>query len=121
MELLKKHLPVNMGTDLDLRMEMNDIKHSSVRVKIDLKSTAGYKRSKIASQLKSLTKSTKNVEKKTIVFTTFAPLVFEAFRFSLGISNESYINVRSLKYHINIKDMLLHPYRVNLFSQFKAH
>ena len=69
MELLKKHLPVNMGTDLDLRMEMNDIKHSSVRVKIDLKSTAGYKRSKIASQLKSLTKSTKNVEKKTIVFT----------------------------------------------------
>ena len=97
MKLLRDHLPESDG-NYDIQAEVKDLKHSSCLVELQIDNRLEFKRSKILAKLKSVERkhfSPKHAS-KSVQFTIYAPHVFEAFRDSLGISNESYINVRTL-------------------------
>ena len=103
MKLFKDYLPESDAHD-DLQEKFNDLKHFRCLVELEIDSKTEFKRSKVFAKLKSVERksfSPRSVS-KSVHFTVYAPHVFEAFRDSLGISNESYINVRAYTYFIYI-------------------
>ena len=98
MKLFRDHLLVNEVRN-DSGEELRNIRHSTCRVTIKIDKEVGFQRSKIATKLKheqqgDLSQNLNKYISKKVIFTSFAPSVFEDFRISLGISNNAYISVR---------------------------
>ena len=97
MKLLRDHLPESDANN-DVQEQVKDLRHSSCVVELEIDNRIEFKRSKILAKLRSVERKhfSPRHASKSVHFTIYAPRVFEAFRESLGISNESYINVRPL-------------------------
>ena len=97
MKLLRNNLPA-IESSYDIREELKEIKHSTCHVEIKINRGVGYQRSKIAAKIKNeeqagIGSNSQKYISKNVIFTTYAPAVFEDFRTSLGISKDTYISV----------------------------
>ena len=103
MKSLRNHFSTtNNGSDDKKHVTEFDHSCCQCQVKIDLKNS---KQSRVAEKIKTIdpNNSTTTLPKRnvrSITFTSYAPETFESFRECLGITNESYLNVRILLHFI---------------------
>ena len=98
MKLFRDHLPESVANYDDLQEGKKDLKHFSCLIELEIdngiKSTTRWKILAKRNSVELKDCSRRHHASKSVYFTIYAPHVFEAFRDSLGISHETFINVR---------------------------
>ena len=117
MFLFRYHFP-----KLQVKYTLEDLdyaEHSSSKAKLNIDVAINkYKRSKIIEKLHmdgDIRSSTHRIIWKDVVFTTYAPAVFERLRTGLGIQSDAFISVRMSKEAYKIHQGYQH---CNFLSQF---
>ena len=99
MHLFRHHLP-KLQVKYTLE-ELDYVEHSSSKVRLNIDvATNRYQWSKIIEKFRmdgDVRSSTHRVIWKDVVFTTYAPAVFERLRTGLGIQSDAFISVRMPK------------------------